>query len=150
VHRNPGARAPGSRRWHGYKSVTRALHPHPPSNVPAVVNLYTGSVPGKGDSFTSGNAAAPGKGMRSFLSKYSLALLLGFGLATGITQAQSASQDAHQAGRDLTNAAKNAGKATAKTSKRAARGIKKGVKSTANKGAKETEKGADKVRQKTQ
>src|SRR5215469_5451884 len=88
--------------------------------------------------------------MKPILFKSALAFLLLGGLATVPTFAQTASQDAKQAGQDAKDAGKNAGRAVTKTSKHAAHKVKQGVKSTVNKGANETEKGANKVKEKTE
>ena len=85
--------------------------------------------------------------MKSLLKIATLAF--GLGLALGAS-AQTAGQDLKNAGHDTKEAAKDTAHATAKGTRTAARKTKNGVKKGAHAVASETEKGADKVEQKTQ
>lgn len=82
--------------------------------------------------------------MRLLIAKCSVMLMLAGGSATFVA-GQTASQDMKNAGQDTKDAGKNVGHATKKTAKKVKRGTKKAV----NTGARETEKGAAKVDDKT-
>jgi hypothetical protein len=67
------------------------------------------------------------------------------GLVAGTTQAQGPKEEIKEAGRDV----KEAGKDTGRAAKHTGKAIKKGTKKAVHKGAVETEKAADKVKEKT-
>ena len=73
------------------------------------------------------------------------ALMLVVGLAAGTALAQGPKEEIKEAGRDVKEAGKDTGRAAKHTSK----AIQKGTKKAVHKGAVETEKGAEKVKEKT-
>jgi len=73
------------------------------------------------------------------------AVIFVVGLAAGTALAQGPKEEMREAGRDV----KEAGKDTGRAAKHTGKGVKKGTKKVVHKGALETEKGADKVREKT-
>jgi hypothetical protein len=100
-----------------------------------------------------GCEAASDKGMRPFVRKAALGILLIGGPALF---AQSAGQDMKQAGRDVKSAgqatgeaAKDTGSAVGKTAKKTGRKVKHTSKRAAHKAAAATENGAAKVKEKT-
>ena len=85
--------------------------------------------------------------MKSYIAKISLSLLLAGALPVF---PQTAKQDMKNAGQETKQAAKDAGKAVRTTSKHTAHRVKGSSKHAVNSSAAATEKGAAKVRRKTQ
>ena len=86
--------------------------------------------------------------MKSFVAKFTFALLLaGAAAIPGVSQ--TAKQDMKDAGHETKEAAKDAGSSVKKTTKKTAHRVKKTSKNVVNKGADATERGAAKVKDKT-
>ncbi len=78
------------------------------------------------------------------------ATLCAFGLMVGSGFAQTATQDVKDAGHETKMAAKDTGHAVVKGTKTAGRKVKHGTKKVVHGTASATERGADKVKEKTQ
>ncbi len=85
--------------------------------------------------------------MRRNISKW--ILILGLVAAPAAFAQTTPGQDMHRAGTETKDAAKDTGSAVKKTSKKTAHRVKKTSKKAVHKGASATERGADKVKDKT-
>src|SRR5581483_2469660 len=128
-----------------YPRLWRGRRPRPP--------MRSARAPRGRKQSLNGQASASCPGMRPFLTKTALGILLIGGPALF---AQSAGQDMKQAGRDVKSAgqatgdaAKDTGSAVGKTAKKTGRKVKHTSKKVVNKDAGATENGAAKVKDKT-